>query len=276
MPNQRWLLNGALPLLVAASACGSVTLSKDGGVDSAPDVNGGSGGAAGTGGAGSGGVAGTGGVTGTGGTVGTGGATGTGGVTGTGGAPGHDDCQRDSDCPTIMCIKAPCPTNVCVLSTDGYHHCRLRQVPALEMCNPNFSLPCCTSDADCTMRPHGACVPSSIDACGGPARIGNECRYDNCQSDADCTAMPRGVCSDGYPRSCFYGPCRQNSDCTAHPGGVCQLAVVGLYCRGDAVFCKYPSDPCQSNADCKGSLMACVPNDNGQGTVCKTQPPPPP
>ena len=258
-------------LALAAGACGNVTLANDGSVDAVPDRSSGSGGAGGSGSGGHG----TGGGTGSGGSIaGTGGATGTGGSSG----GGHDECQRDADCPTIQCIKAPCPTNLCVLGADGFHHCRPRQPLALASCNSGPAGPaCCSSDAQCTTQARGICVPASEGSCGGALLPGNECRYDECQRDADCTAMPRGVCTGGYPRRCLYGVCRQNADCVAKPGGICSLTSIGLYCREEAVFCRYPSDPCQTNSDCQaGMSQACVPNPGGQGTSCQTQPPPPP
>ncbi|HVR61685.1 MAG TPA: hypothetical protein VMU50_07280 [Polyangia bacterium] len=275
----------AFLLVVAPGACGNVTLSNDAAADGPADRAPGSGGAggAGTGGHGTGGetgsggsVAGSGGAGG-GGTTGTGG--GAGGALGTGGAGGGaDQCQRDADCPPILCIKAPCPTNLCVLGNDGFHHCGLRQPLALDNCGQGFpGAGCCTSDAQCTMQAHGMCVPISEGTCGGAHPIGNECRYDQCQGDADCSAMPRGVCTGGYPRRCLYGVCRQNSDCVAKPGGTCALAIVGLYCTEETVFCRYPNDPCHSNSDCHaGALQACVPNAGGQGTSCQQQQPPPP
>lgn len=273
------ILGLASTISLISLGCGSVTLSSDGGADGAPDLAIGSGGAAGTGGVtGSGGVSGTGGTEGTGGAIGSGGAGGTGGASGTGGtggAAGHDECQRDADCPTITCIKAPCPVAVCVLSTDGFHYCVARQDPAPDAC-PDFAPQCCTSSAQCTLMPHGTCVPQRDEFCGGPVPIGNDCRYDACQGDADCTAEANGICTAGFPRQCLYGPCRKNADCAAGPGGTCVLDTIGLYCRTSAVFCRYANDPCHANADCTGQMQACVPNANGQGAACQTQPPPPP
>jgi hypothetical protein len=265
----------AVALMVAAVfGCGSVS-PNGGSAGSAGARAGAGGGTAGSGGqatagAGGGGTAGAGG-----GTAGAGGAAG--GSAGTAG--GADACHKDADCPPIQCLVAPCPENLCVLGGDGWHHCTLRAHYTLDSCtnNPTGS-PCCKSDADCTAKPHGICVPFSVGYCGGvaPPPI-NNCRYDTCQSDADCTAMPNGVCTAGYPRGCGYGPCRKNADCTKGPGGVCVLESVGGYCPYDAIFCRYSADPCRSNADCKGNaLAACVPKADAQGTMCMTQPPPPP
>jgi hypothetical protein len=249
--------------IVALAACGGVT--PLGGDDAAAGKTG-SGDAAGS--------------TGSAGATGTGGTTGSAGVTGAAGVAGHDDCRKDSDCPPIACLVAPCPDSLCALGGDGFHHCQVRLHPTLTACGGNpTGMDCCGSDAACTQQPHGMCVPFTTGYCGGPAPPPiNECRYDQCQADGDCTAKPNGVCTTGYPRVCAYGPCRKNADCNKGPGGTCVLASVGSFCPSEAVFCRYPTDPCRQNADCKGTSpygQVCVPNADGQGTVCRDQSPPP-
>jgi hypothetical protein len=217
------------------------------------------------------------------GTTGAAGAAGTTGGAGTGGAAGagQDECATDSDCPPIQCLVQPCPESICTPGRDGSRSCVSRAHPALETCPADVTQPCCASDAACTERPHGMCVPFSVGYCGGPAppRI-NQCRYDDCQGDADCSAMPNGICVNGYPRSCVYGPCRRNADCTKGAGGTCAVAAVGGFCPHTAVYCHYASDPCRSDGDCKGGTspfgQVCVPKADLQGTRCMDQPPPPP
>jgi len=128
----------------------------------------------------------------------------------------------------------------------------------------------------------GHCIPFYLGYCGGAAPLPiNECRYDACTRDADCTAGAKGVCTVGYPRACLYGTCRTNQDCTSGANGRCVLAIVGgSFCQHAAVFCRYSTDPCASNADCPGRGLgfgqACVPRTDGQGTMCQDVPPPPP
>jgi hypothetical protein len=221
-------------------------------------------------------------LTGSAGTTGTGGAA-TGGSTGAGGtagATGHDDCRTDADCPAGVCSGPPCSELLCSLGADGFHHCTVRTLPAPQACSTTSSLPCCTSDAECTDAPRGHCIPYSYQYCGGPAPLpGNDCRYDACTADADCTAQPNGVCTAGTPRACIYGPCRVSADCTAGPGGLCVLDSPQRFCPYPILFCRYADDPCHSSDECPQFMSpygaACVPNTDLQGVSCQTVPPPP-
>ena len=201
---------------------------------------------------------------------------GIGGGGGGGGSAGHDECHVDSDCHPIECLVAPCPDVVCVLGSDGLHHCGTRSRPQLATCNSTTD-GCCT-DSACTDAAHGICAPSDVVVCsGGPPLSGDRCVYDQCESDADCTAHAHGFCSGDLPRACIYGPCTTSADCTKHAGGICALEIVGGYCPGPAVFCSYPDDPCHINTDCgSGFTMACLPNSDGQGESCQQVSPPPP
>jgi hypothetical protein len=192
------------------------------------------------------------------------------------------ECRKDSDCPPIQCLVPPCDPVVCVLGDRGLHQCQLRTHPALESCNQSpTGVPCCRADSECTAQPNGHCVPHSHEYCGGPApQPGNGCRYDTCTSDADCTAMPNGFCTASYERNCRYGPCRSNADCSRGPGGLCVLATINAgYCVRPAVFCRYSSDPCRADSDCKGASLngqVCNARPDGHGTVCTDRGPPPP
>ena len=131
------------------------------------------------------------------------------------------------------------------------------------------------------MQKNGRCVPFSHEYCGGPPPLpGNFCRYDECTSDTDCTAMPNGFCTAGYPRACRYGPCRTSVDCNRAPGGTCVLAASNAgYCPRLAVYCRYPTDPCRTDADCKGASLnglVCNAKADGHGTMCVDRGPPPP
>lgn len=232
-----------------------------------------------------------------GGTGGTGGAGGTGGgsggtggarldaapdlATGETGAPA-EECRKDSDCPPIQCLVPPCDPVICVLGDRGFHRCQVQTRPALEACpEPNSPPGCCRNDSGCTNQPNGHCIPFSFEYCGGPAPLpGNTCRFDECTSDAACTARPNGFCTGGWPRTCQYGPCRTSADCNRMPGGTCVLATVNAgYCPRPAVFCRYPNDPCRTDADCRGASMnglVCNVRPDGHGTMCIDRGPPPP
>ena len=267
------LLLAALTGLALGAGCGSRSLHGDGGHGGAGTGTAGASGANGTG------TAGTSGANGTG-TAGTRGGSGAGG--GAAGTSGRDECQADADCPTSGCSSPPCSELLCALGNDGFHHCTPRTPPAPVVCPEAGGAPCCASDAACTAMSGGHCIPFYLNYCGGPAPLPiNECRYDACTRDADCTGGAKGVCTVGYPRVCLYGPCRTNQDCSAGPGGRCVLSAVGgSFCQHDAVFCRYSTDPCTSNAECTGRGagfgQACLPRPDGQGTMCQDVTPPSP
>jgi hypothetical protein len=51
------------------------------------------------------------------------------------------------------------------------------------------------------------------------------------------------------------------------------------YCPRPVVFCRYNTDPCRSDPDCRGvSLngMVCAPRSDLHGTMCVDRGPPPP
>jgi hypothetical protein len=57
------------------------------------------------------------------------------------------------------------------------------------------------------------------------------------------------------------------------------MQSIGRYCPSPSVFCRYATDPCVSDGDCKGDAgpfgLQCVPAVNHQGTMCQNVPPPP-
>jgi hypothetical protein len=185
-----------------------------------------------------------------------------------------DKCAHDSDC-------AP---GVCWLQLDGVRACvPLTTPPVLQSCQ-YAGTPCCMSDADCTQKANGRCVPKNyIPNCGGAVPVGNTCVYDQCATDADCkTAPPAGATvatclpaiQGRVTKICGYGGCRTNLDCTKHPGGLCQFGrgpTHGQCSLYDEFFCAYPSDPCP--AQTCAFPMVCVPNDDYQGRQCGPGPP---
>jgi hypothetical protein len=210
-------------------------------------------------------------------TAGTGGAgIGGGGTTGAAGQAA-DRCEQGSDCASGACWQ----------QLDGVKDCvGPATAPMPSSCQfAGTGTPCCMSDADCTAKTHGRCVPrTSFPGCGGAIPQGNACVYDECATDADCkaalpagatvaTCLPSGALG-GLTAACAYGACRTHADCTKHPGGACQYGLGpthGQCVLIDVLFCAYPSDPCPAQACSTG--MLCVPNDNYQGRQCGPGPP---
>ncbi|MCK6504087.1 ferritin-like domain-containing protein [Myxococcota bacterium] len=107
----------------------------------------------------------------------------------------------------------------------------------------------CEVDADCTAKPHGACIAynykgGAADACG--------CVY-SCEKDADCGAGELCIGQGVKPgivewSECVPASCEVSADC---PSGECGLSawddgcgyLVELSCRSDA-------DECRDDGDC--------------------------
>jgi hypothetical protein len=175
-----------------------------------------------------------------------------------------DECSSDQDCPPIACVVAPCAESLCGRGADGFYHCTSRVHPPIDpclVCDPQ----CCMSDTAC---PTGqACISPAffLGQCGDIGTTLNQCFSDDCKGDGDCTAGPNGVCMATFPRVCAYGACRSNADCNKAQGGICVAEVLtirggGGPCKHGYVFCRYPSDPCRTDGDCKGAKESCAPN----------------
>ena len=110
-----------------------------------------------------------------------------------------------------------------------------------------------------------------ITECGkdGGGSSHNVCVQDECASDDDCAG---GACTpDGFDiaRHCIAAGCHSDADCTDEPGGVC-LILEGGCCRWRTedtirrrkrpkqLACAYPSDGCQTDADCVYGSLNCV------------------
>ena len=284
--------SGGVPAGGAGGSGGTAGVSGNGGTGGSSGA-GGNGGAVDGGGAGSNGgtvdggdAGGRGGAAGAGGVAGSGGRSGAaggdaGGAAGAGGASvdgSAGSCMVDKDCPPPPCQTPPCPESLCAMGENG-HRCVTREHPPYAVC-PTDAGDCCTNDSQCTAAPNGYCIPYtySIPWCTmnlalPPPQPGNRCLYDLCSADSDCTAQPNGFCSPDFQRRCAYGPCSADTDCNRGPGGKCVVALVCEWASRRSAFCRYPADPCRSNADCgtseAGTNMFCVPNTDGHGTFCK-------
>lgn len=121
----------------------------------------------------------------------------------------------------------------------------------------------CTSDAECSARPNGACVPIS----NGYEGV-QRCIW-GCDSDQDCITgelcRPPGVGKDEYGRArsfvagspdrgrgqCIAASCRSSSDCASGECGYswtlgsCNIGSERLACRSEA------NDSCRTGAECE-------------------------
>ncbi len=120
----------------------------------------------------------------------------------------------------------------------------------------------CSTDADCTERPFGACIDT--EAIDGSSPSGCQCEY-GCETDADC---PDGrVCACGRGPSsrsqCIVASCSTDADCG---GGLCGLGApynpcgtspVSLSCLTADSECRRSS--CVVDEQCAENLVpACV------------------
>jgi hypothetical protein len=164
-------------------------------------------------------------------------------------------------------------------------------------------LPFCTDAADCSEQPGGACQGVIADAyCQYAEPLPSE----QCETDADCTAKaegecvpamgydearlcyPTGLCEDVTGTCAYAGdlPCTDDADCTERVDGKCILPVVDTHCRygtctddadcGEAERCGCGlcvSAACDSDAACPNeetcelSVSACT---NAGGFHCTT------
>ena len=106
--------------------------------------------------------------------------------------------------------------------------------------NPEFP-GSCTTDADCTEKPHGQCgIYGQIAECA--------CSY-GCVTDSDCTADQ--VCDCGDPvGKCVRADCKTDADCAGD--SLCVAYVSDPGCGGTAFTCQTAKDTCASEADCTG------------------------
>lgn len=109
----------------------------------------------------------------------------------------------------------------------------------------------CTTDADCTERPHGLCE--------GVRNSGCHCEY-GCQSDADCAADELCDCFSPTP-TCVQAYCRTDADCQGEYK--CVRTETGVYA------CHSPRDACRDWRECEFRCGSCAYDRERSHLVCR-------
>ena len=113
----------------------------------------------------------------------------------------------------------------------------------------------CSTDADCTDRPHGRCIVFD----SGPEVPSCGCQY-ACETDADCEDTMFCLCAGPAFGSslCQGGNCRTHADCAS---GECAVIIGEGGCGLSAYStCRQAEDTCRSYADCdyENNYEGCV------------------
>lgn len=152
-------------------------------------------------------------------------------------------------------------------------------------CDPNIGIMACTgaetsklctTDADCTDKPHGHCGQHTFIGLGG-AQTDCTCIYP-CIDDSECgpgaTCVCGGVTQDHTSSFCANSACKGCVDC---PSGVCGVSVHPNGCETLVTLaCRSDTDKCHNDADCAAiPNTSCVLFDASSdwtclGTTCAT------
>jgi hypothetical protein len=100
----------------------------------------------------------------------------------------------------------------------------------------------CTSDADCSERPHGWCATARE---LNSQDNNNRCSY-GCVSDADCADGTICECGSLIGK-CVQSDCTTDADCY---GLLCASYIDSPGCNFPAFACQTPEDKCMIDADC--------------------------
>lgn len=194
---------------------------------------------------------------------GSGGAGGAGGTGGTGGALGPGDAVCAGAKPLMATNGMPTGFAQC---PDGTIH--RNEVVACDAtidaptCTGTEQTVSCTSDADCTMGPHGKCASVELlDDTGLTTLCG--CFY-ACANDAECGTGNVCVCggvleTDNDWSLCAPAACGTGDDCES---GNCAITMYTDNCSVDVnLGCRTPADACHIDDDCAsvdGPYRRCV------------------
>ena len=115
------------------------------------------------------------------------------------------------------------------------------QLPRPDKCDPTLGggPAACSTDADCTDKPHGQCgIVGQIVECS--------CQY-GCVTDADCDSGE--VCSCGNPVGrCTKATCKTDADCSG--GALCVQTRMTKCSWSSGFACQRPNDACLTDQDC--------------------------
>ncbi len=129
----------------------------------------------------------------------------------------------------------------------------------------------CSTDADCTEGPHGACIHQEpdgwgmADTAGGPSC---SCEY-ACSKDADCETgaicVPDELSPNATRPVCVPATCDSSEDCSS---GECGLSAFHNGCWWVVTaICRDDGDGCHADAECED---ACAADTGGEDFVCQT------
>lgn len=114
----------------------------------------------------------------------------------------------------------------------------------------------CTTDADCTERPHGSCNQGGFEP-------GCFCNY-GCTNDADCGEGRICLCANPVGQCVQAVDCTSDADCAGELRCTSYISEPG--CGGTAFRCQAPEDECAADSDCpQGSQCS----SDGQSHVCR-------
>jgi hypothetical protein len=182
----------------------------------------------------------------------------------------HGGCESDGDCPAgATCAR---------FGASGPGACVTPSAQVTSCTGSNPRNQCCAT-ADCAA---GSCfsVTSQPVQCSSTAGVDgyNACVADACAGDADCAAQqlctPLGY---GLARTCIDAGCRSDADCSAESGGACVLLELGCCepriggntLRKTQLACAYPSNGCQTDADCPGGSCTVTAGRASCSTDCR-------
>ncbi len=203
---------------------------------------------------------------------GAGGGSGTSGTSGT--STGNTTVSTGTGIPSSVCAGA-----VPIMTTDGadsgFARCpdgTIHRV-AVTSCNSKINSPAClgnedslscTTDADCTAKPHGKCVHSE----GGFDIPGTYCGCEYaCENDSECDS---GVCvcdgvvdaGKGHSFCAQSAACITGADCGSGECGITSFFDGCMY--NVELACRSANDICRLDADCTGGGKCATVYGSGQ------------
>lgn len=202
------------------------------------------------------------------------------GPTGSGGGGGSTTTTTTTGTgmipPPDVLPPSPCEGATLVLTKDGFYtgfaRCpdgtvhRLEPAPCEPVvfgpaCMGNEDTKICTSDADCTLHPHGRCIHQ--DFWGNLGTPACDCQY-ACGNDAECGDGNICICKDVLAQdthsTCINAACAKNADC---PSAECGLSSFYDGCSWtDKLVCRAAGDACRLDGECPNGGECDAPMDN--------------